>query len=205
MINQCALFSPDPDQAALLAAHMPIGGVFDSAREQGTTFNDLLKGLGAELFRVEQEIFNVCRELDPRLTIDLIEDWERSVGIPNGCFTTTGDLTTRRQQVLVLLEGFRVQTAQDFIDLAAVFNEVVEIEPGGLRGAYPMLYPALYLGSAKAARFTMIVHFPNSEDLSYPQDYPVPYGIPTGIVECLINSAAPANVNVIFSYGTTAP
>lgn len=205
MTNQCAIFEAQPDQASILAAHMPLGGVFDAAREQDTNFNNLLKGLGEELFRLEGEIFNVCREMDPQITVALLPEWERSVSIPDDCFSSIGDLVTRRAQVLLKLRGFRVQTVNDFIDLAAILGKTIEIEPGAIRGAYPMAYPGLYLGGAKAARFSMIVHFPNDVNTNYPQLYPVPYGVTTGVVVCVIEHTVPANVRAIFSYGTSAP
>lgn len=205
MTDQCELFKPDEDQADLLAAHLPLGGVFDAAREDGTNFRALIEGLGDEYFRTEENTFDVCQEMDPRITDDLLPEWERSVGIPDDCFSTADDIDRRRQAVLLKVGGFRVQTEQDFIDLAALLGQTIEIEPGAVSGAYPMTYPGLYLGGAKGARFTMIVHFPNAQNTDYPQPYPVPYGVATGIVECVIEHAAPANVNVVFSYGTHAP
>ncbi len=205
MSNQCQLFTPSEDQPGLLAAHLPIGGVFDAAHESGTNFRALIEGLGGEYFRAEENIFDVCEEMDPQVTDDLLPEWERSVGIPDDCFSTAGDFDRRRQAVLLKVGGFRVQTEQDFIDLAAILGQTIEIEAGAESGAYPMRYPARYLGGAKGARFTMIVHFPNSENINYPQEYPVPYGIGTGIVECVILHAAPSTVTVIFSYGTNAP
>ncbi len=205
MTNQCQLLAPTTNQADLFAAHLPIGGVFDAAREEGTTFRALIEGLGTEYLRTEENIFDVCEEMDPQITDDLLPEWERSVGIPDSCFSTAGDIERRRQAVLLKLGGFRVQTAQDFIDLAAVLGQVIEIEPGAIGGAYPMRYPGRYLGGAKGARFTMIVHFPNTTNTKYNQLYPGPYGVATGIVECIIQRTAPSTVTVIFSYGTNAP
>ena len=205
MTDQCQLFTPDSDQADLLAAHLPLGGVFDAAREDGTNFRSLIEGLGTEYFREEENVFDVCQEMDPRITNDLLSEWERSVSIPDDCFSTAEDIDRRREAVLLKLGGFRVQTAQDFVNLAALLGQNIEIEAGAVSGAYPMTYPASYLGGAKGARFTMIVHFPDAENTKYPQPYPVPYGVATGLVECIIQHAAPANVTVIFSYGTTAP
>jgi len=205
MTNQCELFSPEENQADLFSAHLPLGGVFDAAREQDTNFRLLIEGIVAEYFRTEENIFDVCQEMDPQITDDLLPEWERSVGIPDDCFSTTDDITRRRQAVLLKLGGFRVQTAQDFIDLAALLGQTIEIEAGADSGAYPMSYPARYLGGAKGARFTMIVHFPDTENTDYPQEYPVPYGVATGIVECVILDTVPSTVTVIFSYGTNAP
>ncbi len=205
MTNQCELFEPDLNQADLFAAHLPIGGVFDAAREEGTNFRALIEGLGEEYFRTEEGVHTVCEEMDPRITADLLPEWERSVGIPDDCFSTAGDIERRREAVLLKLGGFRVQTAQDFIDLAARLGQTIEIEPGALSGIYPMAYSARYLGGPKIARFTMIVHFPDTTNTKYPQTYPGPYGAATGIVECVITHAVPSTVTVIFSYGTTAP
>lgn len=205
MTDQCELFEPDPDQASLIAAHLPIGGVFEAAHEEDTTFRALLEGIGVEYFRTEENIFDVCQEMDPQVTDDLLPEWERSVGIPDDCFSTSGDVDRRIQAVLLKLGGFRVQTEQDFIDIAALLGQTIEIEPGAVSGAYPMSYPGIYLGGVKGARFTMIVHFPDAENTNYPQEYPVPYGVATGIVECVITHAVSSTVNVIFSYGTNAP
>lgn len=206
MSDACNFFLPREDQASLLAEHLPQGGVFNAARVEGTNFRKLLIALGLELFRLEYAIFNLCHELDPQDTIDLIQEWERSVGIPDDCLKTTGTLQQRRDQVLLKLRGFRVHTAQDFIDLAAFFGEVVEIEYGAKRGVYPMAYPVIYYPDAKTARMTMIVHFPNITTPSYPLAYPFPYQFSrNGVIECLFTHIRPANVDIVFSYGTNAP
>ena len=74
MTNQCELFEPSLDQADLLAAHLPVGGVFDAAREVGTNFRALIEGLGEEYFRTEEEVYIVCEEMDPRITADLLPE-----------------------------------------------------------------------------------------------------------------------------------
>ena len=206
MSNACDLFEPRLNQEDLLAAHLPEGGVFDAARKGDTNFRKLLIGLGVELYRLDVALYLVCNELDPFTTTDLLPEWERSVGIPDLCLKNTGSLEQRRQQVLLKLRGFRVQTAQDFIDLAAIFGETVQIEPGSVRGVYPMVYPVVYYPTGKAARFTMIVHFPLIVPDAYPFRYPFPYRFGrNGVIECLFRKIRPANVDIKFSYGTTAP
>ncbi len=205
MTNQCQLFKPEEDQADLFAAHLPLGGIFDAARKEDTNFRLLIEGLTTEYSRTEENIFDVCEEMDPQVTEDLLPEWERSVGIPDSCFSTADDIDRRRQAVLLKLGGFLVRTEQDFIDLAALLGQTIEIEAGAESGDYPMRYPGRYLGGAKGARFTMIVHFPGTENTNYNQDYPGPYGVATGIVECVISRTVSSTVTVIFSYGTNAP
>lgn len=206
MSKACDFFLPRENQADILADHLPIGGVFDAARKDDTNFKKLLIGLGIELYRLEVAIFLVCNELDPFTTAQLLPEWERSVGIPDLCLKTNKSLEERRQQVLLKLRGFRVQNVQDFVDLAAIFGERIIIEQGADRGVYPMCYPVVYYGNAKTARFTMIVHFPDIAPPRYPLAYPFPYTFNrNGVIECLIKKVRPANVQVIFSYGTIPP
>lgn len=206
MSNACDLFEPRLNQEDLLAAHLPEGGVFDAARKGDTNFRKLLIGLGLELYRLDLAIYIVCNELDPFTTTDLLPEWERSVGIPDLCLKNNGSLQQRRQQVLLKLRGFRVQSSQDFIDLAAIFGETVQIEPGSIRGVYSAKYPVLYYPNGKTAYFTMIVHFPNVLFQSYPLKYVFPYQFGrNGVIECLFRKIRPANVDIKFSYGTTAP
>lgn len=208
LADPCDFFAPNASaQADRFAAHLPIGGVYEAAWRNDSNLRKLLRGLGEELFRVEAEIFRLCMEFDPSRTMDLISEWETSVGIPDSCFKTTASLQERRNQVLVKLRGFIVRSAADFIALAALFGEVIVIEPGKHRGVYPMCYPVIYYPTAEQARFTMIVHFPEVAAATYPLGpYPFPYVRQRlGIVECLIRRVRPANVNVVFSYGTLPP
>ena len=206
------LFLPDTGQADKLAAHLPIGGVFEAAWKEnadgtpGSNFRALIQGLGQELYRLEEVLYQVYHELDPRKTALLIEEWERSVGIPGGCFKTNKSLEERRQQVLLLLKGLKLQTESDYIDLAAIFGEVIEIEQGAIRGVYPMKFPVVLYATAKAARNTMIVHFPERGGDRFPYSFPFPFSRgTTGIVECLIANNRPSQVDVKFSYGTRKP
>lgn len=209
MADPCkTLWRPNADQLSIMGAHLPIGGIFLAAHTTGTNLNRLILGLIEEFLRMEVFMQRVCMELDPNQTVDLIEEWERSVGIPNDCFKTDETLETRRAQVLLLLSGLVVQTEQDFIDLAIFFGVDVIIEQGSIRGAYPHCYPALYLGGAKAARNTIIVHFPDIPGRYYPHPYDGVdnlYGSNASIVECIFNKVKPATTRIIYSYGTTPP
>lgn len=197
--DHCKIFKPTKDLAESIIRYFPRGVVFNALRKNDTVFRNLIEALVVEFSRFEQSIFETCIELDPNRTEDLIRDWETSVGIPDECFSTDDDLESRRLAVLFKLRGLRIQTEQDFIDMAALFGEVIIIIQGGSVGVYPAKYPMPYLGGAKAARNTIIVFFPEKEKTQYPRPYPVPY-FPYGIVECLILRYVPATTRVIFKY-----
>lgn len=120
-----------------LTSFMPGGRPFLAARLPGTKLRGLLLGLGNELLRAESTLNEMVKEHDIRTTTNLIEEWERALGIPDCCFSGTGTIEERRLHVLTKLASMSVQTAQDFIDLAQLFGFVVEITPGADPGIFP--------------------------------------------------------------------
>lgn len=182
-----------------LADYLPSGRLFESARITNTNFRNLLLGLAGELFTAEGHLKTISNEYDINTTSLLIEEWEGALGIPDSCFSGTGGLIERRRDVLVKLASLGVQTAEDFVALAALFGVVVTVNPGIDFAIFPLEFPWLFFSSEKEARFTIIVDFTVQEANKFPLIFPFVFGSDTiGIMECLFNKLKPANCNIIF-------
>lgn len=83
---------------SLLVNLLPMGRLWQ-AKEQ-PVFNDLLESFATELCRVDERIKDLLREADPRVTDELIDDWERLMGLPDECTPDGLDLAERRQQIV---------------------------------------------------------------------------------------------------------
>ncbi len=110
------------EQAQSLRAYMPSGRLFN-----GDNFKNWMLGLAGELIRATELIETYSQEIIPDNTVLLIDEWESALGIPDDCFPGTGAVAERRLHVLVKLASLGVQTAQDFIDLAALFGITVTV------------------------------------------------------------------------------
>lgn len=180
------------------AAFLPNGRIFAAKNEVNTNLRNFLNGLSVELFRVDEQMNLMSEDYDINLTVQFIGQWESAVGIPDTCFDGTGTLETRRQNILAKLAMMNLTTAQDFIDLAALFGVVVTITPGAVVGTFPMIFPLLLFDTAKEAKFTMIVEF-ETELETFPLTFPIPFGESIiGLVRCLFNKLRPANVQIIY-------
>lgn len=60
----------------------------------------LLESFAVELCRVDQRVLDALREADPRLTDELLEDWERMLGLPDECSPEVQTPEERRNQVV---------------------------------------------------------------------------------------------------------
>lgn len=197
-------FSPrdKSTQSRMLARHMPDGKVWENKYNKDSNIGKLILGLCSEYLRFSYLIENILTEVDINQTNSLIKEWQTSVGIPRGCIDGTGSLEIQRRDVLLKLNNFGgVQTAQDFIDLAAIFGFTAEISNGVYNGTFPLGFPIRFFDNRKAAVHTILVDLEEKKEV-FPLAFPIQFtsGV-SGLVECLFNILRPANCQIIFRYG----
>ena len=179
------------EHAASIAAYLPGGIMFEAARIDGTNTSDLLVGFAGELKRVETELINYVEQYGIEKTTLLLTEWEKSLGIPDDCFDGTGDVATRRRDILTKLASLGVQTADDFVELALIFGITVTVEGG--------LDSSVVFADDRTARFTIVVTFEVTEANEFPFDYPIVFGDDSiAILECLFDKLKPENCAIIF-------
>lgn len=185
-----------------LANYLPGGPLFAAKSVKDSNFRRLLRGMAGELFRANGLLKQYSEDFIPDRTVAFIEEWERALGIPDGCFDGQGTLDKRRRDVLVKLASLGVQTAQDFVDLAAVFDVVVEVYPG--KDKFDDL-SALGM-TLHDARFTIVVDFAVRAAFQFPYTFPIRFGDERiAIMECLFNRLIPANCQIMFRRKAAEP
>lgn len=200
-----SIFSPEPsaDQVMALANHLPVGRIWDRCIDQNSNIYKLLAGLSLEFFRLEllDKIFS--DEIDILQTVSLIAEWEKSVGLPDACFSTKNELIEiRRQQVLQKFSNLGgVQSAEDFERVAAIFGYDIDIVPGSAGSTFPLVLPYT-LFSESGGKHTIVIKI-SEEELSgdyFPLTLPYTLGSlqPPFFLKCIFEKLAPANVDVKF-------
>ena len=180
-----------------LAAYMPGGPLFAAKYLQDSNYRKLFRGMAGELFRAN----GLLREYDilPDTTIKFIAEWESALGIPDACFKGTGTINERRRDVLAKLAALGVQTAQDFVDLAAIFNVDVTVRGGSVNGCFPLVFPIILFDTEKDARLTIIVQFTVDVANRFPLTFPFPFGDgDISLIECVFRRLKPANCDILF-------
>lgn len=69
--------------------------------EESSVISRTLKGIANELARVDERALDLIEEIDPSTTSELLEDWERVLGIPDGCVLQLAPTEAERRQVVV--------------------------------------------------------------------------------------------------------
>ena len=203
-MGNITLFDPYTvdEQAIMLAHHMPLGRVWESAFDINSNMGKLVYSLGIEMYRLELLTKQISDEIDINKTAQLIEEWEKSVGVPDSCFTNDVTLEDRRKQILQKFSRFGgVQKAEDFIRVALVFGYTVDVYPAVRDYTFPLTFPLPFLGTKKDVKHTIIVEMINfiSEDVFFPLDFPIVFSSGgSSFLKCIFEKLAPANVRVYF-------
>lgn len=190
-------FSVDEHMQAL-ADYLPQGRLFEAKNIHNSEFRKLLRGLAGELFNAQGYLTALNDEYFPDGTTLFIEEWERALGIPDDCFLGVGDIVTRRRDIVVKLAALGVQTAADFVTLAALFGVAVTVTPLSDEAILPLPVPFTPVETLASARFTVVVTGENL--ITNVPPYDVPFDLLQGqtVMECLFQLQTQANCNIIF-------
>lgn len=181
-----------PDFTRSLLRYLPGGRAFAGQNIPDEGMYDLHNGLGPTLFTVNEFIRDFVDERFPDFTQKFIEEHERWLGIPDGCFTIDGlSLDERRKQIIVKHSQLAIQTAADFEKVAAVFGVATTVLGGKDPSVSPVITPD------KKARHTIVIQF--VPDSVFPLVFPIAFGNSTiALLQCLFQNARPATCNVRF-------
>ena len=97
-------------------------------REPEAVLTLLLDAWASEFSMIDGRANKLADELDPRTTSELLDDWERVVGLPSSCMVgVIQSVAERRAALYSKLTGLGGQSRQFFLDLAASLGYTVTI------------------------------------------------------------------------------
>lgn len=111
---------------ALIKSLFPSGWAW--VAEAGSFFDKFIESLCIEPSRIEDRAMKFLNEMDPNRTFEMLDNWERLLGIPDEC-TRPGELTLleRRTRILQKLTLGGGQNAAFFVLLAKQLGYDTEV------------------------------------------------------------------------------
>ena len=212
-MTQINLFNPYSvdENALILAQHLPIGRVWERGFSPDSNLGKFLLGLAAEFYRFEVLSSDFVNEMDIEQTNQLLIEWEKSLGLPDECFISA-DYKTDAERRIDILQKFSkfggVQTASDFVRVAAAFGISVEVYYGAAGGGieFPLTFPIFFVSYAdyteESHTIIVVIDGIYSTGYSFALPFPIPFSSgPRNFLQCIFQKLAPANVNVITLFG----
>lgn len=203
MIRACDIFpnNTQENQALLLADYFPNDRMWAAKYMPLSNLYKFIYGLGNEILMVEDLMNEISCDYDINQTTDLIDEWERALGLPDSCLKIPNTLQERRDRVILKLALMNVATEQDFIDLAAKLGFTITIKSGAENSIFPACFPMKFCLSPKDARFTMVINIQSPPPTtSFPMCFPYCWQeCAQAVLLCLFNKLKPAVVKIELS------
>ncbi|KKL62500.1 hypothetical protein LCGC14_2184570, partial [marine sediment metagenome] len=117
----------DEEHAQALADFLPEGKLLIAKNIDSSIIRNLLRGVAKEYRRLECDIVEITVEHNINVTEQLIDEWERALGIPDDCFVVANTIEERRENVILKLASQGTQTEEDFEALALRLGFVVDV------------------------------------------------------------------------------
>lgn len=121
-----------------LAQYLPGGRAFEAKFVAGSNLRDLLAGVAVEFQREEGYKNILVQDYIPDAGDSYLAEWERVLGIPNGCIPLSSSTDERLRNVRIMLGLLTgIETVADFESLAEEFGISVSVYPGS-ESVYPI-------------------------------------------------------------------
>lgn len=189
--------------ARLFAWLLPPGIALDAKFEEDSELYPVIEALSAEVSRADCRATALIDEALPDTTTELLEDWERMLGLPESCipeaFSTIGQ---RRNMVLFKLRLIGQQDPAFYIELAAVLGYTITItefsaaRAGLLRTGERLIGPDWLFWWQVNTALNTIFEFRAGQ--SQAGDALRQWG--DDGLECILNKYKPAHTRILFSY-----
>ena len=115
------------DYGTALASLLPTGLAWP--REANSVLMRLVGGLANVLGFVDARAADLLeREVDPRFTIEMLEDWERAFGLPDECLSEPLTVADRRDALLLRITMLGAQSREFFIATALRIGYTITIQ-----------------------------------------------------------------------------
>ena len=196
------IFTAPEDTSQQVADSLPRGRAWGAKNTEGSNTRGLINSVAVAHNRGQQQIELLDREFRIDQTFDLLEDWERSVGIPDECLGASETLAQRRQAVIDRLRKHPIVTLEEMGDYVnGLFPGLsITLIPGVDYYTFEYTFEVSFLGGV-SEKFILLVQIPvGGESFEYDFELPFIGGPDTERLRCLLEKIVPANVYVIIEF-----
>jgi uncharacterized protein YmfQ (DUF2313 family) len=202
------------DYAVALANLLPVGYAW--TREPDSVLMKFINGLAGIWGYIDSRASDLLeRETDPRLTLEMLADWERAYGLPDKCIAEP--LTIRDRQIALVnrITSYGGQSRAYFIAVAASIGYTITIQEfapfmagvsqAGDTRPVNSTYYRWYIGPPEM-RFYWTIHVSGARLTWFRSaqgqagvDPHLRIGLATDL-ECILRRLKPAHTEIIFDY-----
>lgn len=188
-----------------LADHMPSGDAWGAKLVEDSDLHSQMHGTSKPFNMTQGRIEDLTREFDINQTVELISDWETSVGLPDVCFGPVSDIDQRRD---LIVERFSKTPIVTLAEQQSFINRLfpglgVILVPGLEFFSFEFDFEMFFLGDIDA-RFIIVALIPPQEPFfEFDFEFNLTGGINEDELKCVLERISPANVLPLILQGVS--
>lgn len=184
------------DYVAAVRALLPRGRAWE-----GSVIGQVVQGLCGSAARLDARAQDLLVDAFPASSVELLPDWESSLGLPDPCAGIAPTIQQREAQVVARLTDSGGQSAQHFINFAAQLGYTISIRNyAPSRFGRPFGQP--FGGEAWAHTWAVIAPLETVTRFAFGQSgFGEPFAAwSNAVLECELQARAPAHTILLFIY-----
>lgn len=195
--------APDKNTTAQqLADSLPQGRAWANKNVSDSNMRKLINSVSVPFNLFEQLVQTMSEQFQIPLTYDLLEEWEKSVGIPDTCLWDADTLPKRRAMVITRLRKKPLVTLADIQEFVNALYPDVRIEillPGSTNYTFEYDFEVPFSGTINE-RFVLVVNIYSGSEL-FEYDFEVPFrgGPDLSKFRCVLEKIVPAEVYIMIN------
>jgi len=189
------------EQARILANYLRDDKLHEAKNQENSNLYKILIGLAEGWLDFRENANDVVDNYNINNSLLLIEEWEQMVGIPDNIFDISGDIETRKRNILLKLAGSKAETKEQFERIGKILGFDIQVEPAFKYSRFTYTFPVLLLNEGSSP-FVILVNINKSlKPNGFSFKFTFKFSIDSAdILKLFFNKIKPSNTIIIFRY-----
>lgn len=189
------------EQARILANYLRNDKLHDAKNNKDSVLFKILMGLAIGWIDFRDNSQLIVDNYNIYNSLQLLEEWEQAVGIPDDVFNIANDIETRRRNILLKISGSKAETSLQFENIGKILGFDVKCETGYQYCRFPLRFPIIFTKKENLPFLIVITIDKKYQPKTFPFTFPIEFKSDIAIIlKFFFDKIKPANTKLIFRY-----
>lgn len=189
------------EQARILANYLRSDKLHDAKNNKDSVLFKILMGLAIGWIDFRNNSQLIVDNYNIYNSLQLLEEWEQAVGIPDDVFNIANDFETRRRNILLKISGSKAETSLQFENIGKILGFDIKCETGYQYCRFPLRFPIIFTKKENLPFLIVITIDKKYQPKTFPFTFPIEFKSDIAIIlKLFFDKIKPANTKLIFRY-----
>lgn len=189
------------EQARILANYLRNDKLHDAKNNKDSVLFKILMGLAIGWIDFRDNSQLIVDNYNIYNSLQLLEDWEQAVGIPDDVFNIANDVETRRRNILLKISGSKAETSLQFENIGKILGFDIKCETGYQYCRFPLRFPIIFTKKENLPFLIVITIDKKYQPKTFPFTFPIEFKSDIAVIlKLFFDKIKPANTKLIFRY-----